>query len=182
MKSNIFIASLLILLFIGFSVFFPLRVRTPSLGSHIDDHFSSAKRMSEFDVPVIVVNPTQDGALDSENALLKGNLYLLIQKRDDHTKMVFNDLFSLQQLHENYQGVITPGDYIYKDLEVGQYLKHGKALNEKSLLEAGIRAIEIYPENRQHDKYGQVLGRVVLANGNAYPLQIVHVNSKYLNQ
>lgn len=131
-------------------------------------------------VSVVVINVSEDGALDTENALLRGDLYLLMQSLDDKNKIFFNDLASLQSLDEYQQGTISSNNAAYDKLEIGQFSRQGKKFTEQSLMAAGIKQIQVYPEPRQLDKYGQVIGEVLMADGVRYPLQIIQVESKYL--
>lgn len=184
MKINwpqIFGIFVIILIVISFVLLYMLGTRFQSAGSAMDDLFDTGTAIYHGKmVPVIVINISQDGAVDTEAALLRGDLYLLMENVDDKTKIFFNDVNSLQQLDEYQQGMLSSNNAVYSKLEIGQFVHGGKDFNEVSLADAGVRAIEIYPAPKQLDKYGQVVGDVVMANGNHYPLQLIQVESKNL--
>ncbi|MBI5448530.1 MAG: hypothetical protein HY939_07410 [Gammaproteobacteria bacterium] len=131
-------------------------------------------------VPVVIINLSDDGAIDTEQALMRGDLYLLMKYVDARTKIFFNNVDDLQQLDEYQRGILNSGNEVYAQLEVGQFTNHGRGFVEQSLVKAGVVEVEFYPEPKQFDKYGQAIGEVVMADGNRYPLQIVQVDSKYL--
>lgn len=184
MKINgtwVFLTLLLALMGLGFVLLFMVGTHYVGGGSYMDN-LAEGQAAYGKEVSVVVVNLREDGALDTEAALFKGELYLLMQVLDNKTRIFFNDLSALQTLDEYQQNMVSANNAVYKNLEVGQFSRAGKAFNEEGLEAAGIRALELYSEPRQKEKYGQVIGEVVMANGNRYPLQIVNIESKYLGQ
>lgn len=180
---KLFLWVAIIWLFGGLLLIYVLDTRHQAAGTRMDSIIGGASAsMHGKVIPVVVINMSQDGALNSENVLLRGDLYLLMKRVDATSRVFFNDLDSLQYLDNSQQGLISldSNPDVYNNLLIGQFTRGGKAFNEKTALDMGVRAIDIYTEPKEVENYGQVIGEVVMANGNRYPLQIIQVESRYL--
>ncbi len=174
-------AIIFIVLLSGFSTLYLLNTHHNEAGSRMDS-LASGQAAYGQQVAVVVVNLRPDGALDTNAALLHGDFYLLmgVLESNNQARVFFNTLEDLQAVDDTRQGIVSEGNPAYDRMEVGQFSRLGKEFHEETLKGAGVRAVEIYDAPKQKDKYGQVLGEVVMSNGNRYPIQIIQTESKYL--
>lgn len=175
----------LVWLVLGIFVVYKLNERFQAVAgkSHMDSIAGQPPiAQSSKMVPVVVVNMGQTGEMNTEKSLLHGDLYLLMKKVDSNSRVFFNDLDALQFLDSSQQGFISADNYpdVYNQLTIGQFTQGGKGFAEKTVGDMGVRSITVYPEPKMVDQYGQVIGDVLMANGNRYPLQVIEVEGKYL--